>query len=96
MAIRIPISEARKRLSNLLKNISDHPEKVYEITVNNIVLGELRAAPSKGLRIGAGEALLNAMDQLENRKNKKANKTSTARNHNQYLYPPRKRIAANS
>ncbi len=84
---KIAVSEARKKLSDLLKKISDNPDRVYEITVNNIVLGELRASSSKALRVNAGDALLKAMDQLESEIVPARGKHKIARNHNEYLYP---------
>lgn len=83
---KIAVSEARKRLSELLKRVSDDPDKVYEITVNEIVFGELRASSSKALRVNAGDALLKAMDQLENEIAPARAKHKVARNHNDYLY----------
>lgn len=83
---KIAVSEARKKLSDLLKRVSDDPDKVYEITVNKIVLGELRASSSKGLRVNAGEALLKAMDQLEGETAPSRGGRTVARNHNDYLY----------
>ena len=87
---KIAVSEARKKLSDLLKRVSDDPDKVYEITVNNIVLGELRASSSKALRVSAGEALLKAMDQLGGEAASSRGGRTVARNHNDYLYPGRR------
>lgn len=84
---KIAVSEARKKLSELLKRVSDDPDKVYEITVNDIVLGELRASSSKTLRVNAGDALLKAMDQLESEIVTARGKHKVARSHNDYLYP---------
>lgn len=87
---RIAVSDARKRLSDLLKRVSDDPDRVYEITVNDIVLGELRSPSSRAFRVNAGEALLKAMEQLEGESVPTTAKQKVARNHNEYLYPGRK------
>lgn len=47
MRKRIPVSEARARLSRLLKALQSDPELVVEITINGIVAGELRAPGSE-------------------------------------------------
>lgn len=88
MPVKIPVSDARKKLSELLKDVSSNPGHVYEITVNDIVFGELHAPSSKGLRVGAGDALLMAAGQMKERKLEKQ-KGKTARQHDKYLYPPR-------
>lgn len=87
---KIAVSDARKKLSELLKRVSNDPEKVYEITVNDIVFGELRASSSSAIRVSAGEALLKAMDQLEDEITPAAGKRKVARKHNEYLYPGRR------
>lgn len=58
MRERFNISEARKRFSSLLKNLQREPGMVYEITVNDIVVGELRAPEHGGYRVGTGRDLL--------------------------------------
>lgn len=38
MRQRVPVSEARTRLSRLLKQLQEDPDTVFEITVNDLVL----------------------------------------------------------
>lgn len=85
MPVKIPVSDARKKLSELLKDVSLHPENVYAITVNDIVFGELHAPSSKGLRVKAGESLLKAAGHLVSGKPSVV-KQKIAREHNKYLY----------
>jgi hypothetical protein len=86
MGVKIPISEARKRLSELLKVLQKDPEAVYEITVNDIVFGELSAPKDRRLRLGAGEALLRAAEELSKHHIGGTKRGSVARDHDQYLY----------
>jgi hypothetical protein len=93
MAVKIPVSDARRKLSELLKDVSNNPEHVYEITVNDIVFGELRTPSLKSLRMGAGGALLRAAEEARKGQKKKAVRETTARDHDEYLYPARPRRA---
>jgi len=86
MGVKIPISEARRRLSGLLKSFQEHPEKVYEITVNDTVFGELSAPRSRKWRIGTGEALLRALQEIGKPTVQGTKRRSVARNHDDYLY----------
>jgi hypothetical protein len=88
MGTKIPISEARKQLSALLKGLQDDPDAVYEITVNDIVFGELSAPKERRHRLGTGEALLRALEDLGEPKVDKGQRHSIARNHDAHLYPP--------
>ncbi len=85
MPVKIPVSDARKKLSELLKDISLHPENVYAITVNDIVFGELHAPSSKGLMVKAGESLLKAAELMASEKTS-TGKQKIAREHNKHLY----------
>lgn len=48
----ISISEARKRLPGIIKSLKASPDTVYQITVHNEVVAEIRTPP----RIKPGEA----------------------------------------
>lgn len=85
MPVKIPVSDARKKLSEILKDVSLHPEHVYEITVNDIVFGELHAPSAIGLRVGAGDSLFKAVEQLGGGEAVRG-KQKTAREHNKHLY----------
>ncbi len=84
--MKIPISEARKRLSALLKALQENPETIYEITVNDIVFGELSAPKSRKWRLGTGEALLRAVEELNRTHVGGIKRHSVARGHDHYLY----------
>ncbi len=90
MAIKIPISEARKRLSGILKALQDDPQGVYEITVNDIVFGELTAPKQQRRRLGTGEALLRAAEDLGKPQVGGTRRHSVARNHDAHLYQQRR------
>lgn len=86
MAVKIPISEARKRLSGLLKALQENPQAVYEITVNDIVFGELSSPKARGQRLGTGDALLRAAEEVGQPDLTGAKQHSVARSHDVYLY----------
>lgn len=86
MTVKIPISEARKRLSGLLKSLQENPQAVYEITVNDIVFGELTAPKAKGQRLRTGEALLRAVEEIGRPDATGTKRHSVARSHDVYLY----------
>ncbi len=90
MPTQIPVSETRKRLSELLKELARHPDKVFEITVNDTVLGELSAPSSKVPRIGTGDALLKALNRIHRKSETKIKTGKTARQHDFHLYFKRK------
>lgn len=82
----LPISEARKRLSTLLKELQKDPTKVYQISINEIVLGELRAPLSKTSSVDAGVKLLRLSEDLAPEQEKKRKKSMIALEHDKYLY----------
>ncbi len=63
MRKRIPISEARSRLSRLVRELQRRPDLVIEITVRDLVVGELRA-PSQGKLVRPGSSLLRAVAKM--------------------------------
>jgi hypothetical protein len=81
---QIPVSQARARLSELLKKLQENPEIVFEITVNGMVLGELRSAKPQLRLIQPGEALAQALAALG--APEVPNDGSVARQHDEYLY----------
>jgi hypothetical protein len=84
MPQQIPISQARARLSELLKKLQKDPDQVFQITVNGLVLGELRAAPLQGRLIQPGQALLRAPEVVG--EPEEPNDGTVARDHDAYLY----------
>ncbi len=86
MTAKIPISEARKQLSGLLKALQENPQTVYEITVNDIVFGELTAPRARGRCLRTGETLLRAAEEIGPPDVTEAKRHSVARRHDVYLY----------
>jgi hypothetical protein len=85
MGVTIPVSEARKRLSWLLKAPQENPQAVYEITVNDIVLGELTAPKERRHRLGAGDALLRAAEEVGKLEVGGTGRHSISRDHDRHL-----------
>ena len=86
MRQRISVSEAQANLSGLLKRLQQEPQAVFEITVNGLVLGELRAAEINRLHIQPGEALLQALEEMGESEIPAPKDRSVAREHDAYLY----------
>jgi len=42
----IPISEARKRLPGIIKSLRKSPDTVYQVTVHNEVVAEIKSPPA--------------------------------------------------
>jgi hypothetical protein len=87
MRKRIPISEARSHLSRLVKELQRRPDLVFEITVRDLVVGELRA-PSKGQLVRPGSSLLRAVEKMREIEPEVEVEpgTPTAREHDRILY----------
>ena len=86
MRQKIPVSEARSKLSHLLKQLQKDPDMVFEITVNGIVMGELRASEAAQFRIKPGSALLEALASMGEPEIPLPEGVSVAREHDRYLY----------
>ena len=86
MGVRIPVSEARKQLSQLLKNVQENPDITYEITVNDIVLGELVTPKERRQRLGTGAALLRATEEVGEPDLGRTKQRSVARDHDVHVY----------
>lgn len=86
MGVRIPVSEARKQLSHLLKNVQENPDMTYEITVNDIVLGELVTPKERRRRLGTGAALLQATEEVGEPDSGRTKRHSVAKDHDVHLY----------
>ena len=84
MRQQISVSQARARLSQLLKKLQEDPELVFEITVNDMVLGELRSPESTQRLIRPGQALSRALEALG--EPEVPTTGSVAREHDQHLY----------
>ena len=86
MRRRISVSEARTRLSRMLKELQEDPELVFEITVNNLVVGELRVPKGNRFQIKPGQALLAALEQMGGPEVSVPQGSPVAREHDRYLY----------
>lgn len=91
MGVRIPVSEARKQLSQLLKQVQEHPDMTYEITVNDVVLGELVTPKGRRRRLDSGAALLRAIDEVGEPDSGRTKRHSVARDHDVHLYPKKRK-----
>ncbi len=79
MDVRIPVSEARKQLSQLLEQVQENPDMTYEITVNDIVLGELVTSKGRRRRLGTGAALVRATEEVGEPDSRQTKRHSVAR-----------------
>ena len=62
--MQIPISEVRAKLPQLIKQLQQDPSVIYEITVHQAVVAELKAPPQLPQGGEAAHALLALIDQL--------------------------------
>jgi antitoxin (DNA-binding transcriptional repressor) of toxin-antitoxin stability system len=78
------VSEARARLSGLIKAIRQEPGAVFSITVNGVVVAELRAPEAERARVEPGDALLEALEKMG--EPEIGAEGPVARNHDEHLY----------
>ncbi len=62
--MQIPISEVRAKLPQLIKQLQQDPSVIYEITVHQAVVAELKSPPQLPQGGDAARALLALVDQL--------------------------------
>jgi hypothetical protein len=87
----INLSEVRRRLSSILREIEAEPEVGYQIRVRDKVVAELRSpAPKRGYG-NAGEAMLRAARKAEKlmRGAPRKKDSVTSENYKEYLYGKR-------
>jgi antitoxin (DNA-binding transcriptional repressor) of toxin-antitoxin stability system len=84
MKSTIPISDARKRLPRLVKQLQRDPGMVYTITVRDEAVAELRAAAPGPEPGAAARKLLEIMARLPKPRGKA--RTNIAARVNQHLY----------
>jgi len=79
----ISISEARKKLPSIIKKLRDSPDTVYQVTVHDEVVAEIKTSP----RVKPGEAVarLLALRKLTGKKGK-AKKYPISENVKGHLY----------
>mgnify|MGYP001596344851 FL=1 len=77
----IPISEARKRLPSIIKSLKTSPDTVYQITVHDEVVAEIKRPPI----VKPGEAAAKILALREKAVSKKR-KYPVSENIKEYLY----------
>ncbi|MFB6357142.1 MAG: hypothetical protein ABEJ65_11585 [bacterium] len=86
MAKEISISEARKKLNKLLKDVKQDPDTVYKLTINDVVMGELRSPEADRQDVLPGRSLTESLDDMPDPTSKDADSKSVAREHDRFLY----------
>jgi antitoxin (DNA-binding transcriptional repressor) of toxin-antitoxin stability system len=79
------VSEARAKLSGLVKTIRQEPGAIFSITVNGVVVAELRAPESGRTLVEPGDALLEALEAMGEPEFETSDRV--ARDHDDHLYP---------
>jgi antitoxin (DNA-binding transcriptional repressor) of toxin-antitoxin stability system len=84
----INLTEARRRLSSILREIEAEPNVGYQIKVRGKVVAELRSPASRRGYRNAGEALLALAREAERLTPPKRRKghTTTSENYKEFLY----------
>lgn len=82
--MQVPISEARTKLPQLIKQLQRNPNLIYEITVHHEVVAELKAPPQLSEGGEAAKRLLAIMEQLPKLRSRK--KVRVSENIKKHLY----------
>ena len=83
--MRVSISEARKRLPELVRQVKREPGTSVEITVRDEIVAELRAAQPEPAPGAAAKALLELMRKLPRHRGRKSTVSARVKEH---LYRP--------
>lgn len=78
----ISITEARKRLPGIIKSLKSSPETVYQITVHDEVVAEIKTPP----KIKPGEAAAKLLELRKRLGSKKYKTKPISENIKEYLY----------
>lgn len=78
----ISITEARKRLPGIIKSLKSSPETVYQITVHDEVVAEIKTPP----KIKPGEAAAKLLELRKRLGSKKYKTKPVSENIKGYLY----------
>ncbi len=78
----ISITEARKRLPGIIKSLKSSPDTVYQITVHDEVVAEIRTPP----KIKPGEAAARLLDLRKRLGSNKYRTKPVSENIKEYLY----------
>lgn len=79
----ISISEARKKLPSIIRELKTHPDTVYRVTVHNEIVAEIKTSPQ--IKPGAAAAGLLALRKKSGKKTK-SKKYPMSENIKDYLY----------
>jgi len=79
--MKIPISEARKRLPALVRHVHKDPGSAVQITVREEVVAELRAPLPEPEPGAAARKLVELMRKLPKRRGRKTNVSARVKNH---------------
>ena len=83
MKTLISISEARKKLPSIIKKLRDAPDTIYQVTVHDEVVAEIKTSP----RVRPGEAVAQLLASRERtRKKVKSKKYPISENIKEHLY----------
>jgi antitoxin (DNA-binding transcriptional repressor) of toxin-antitoxin stability system len=80
---RVSITEARRRLPQLVRRLKQNPDSVVQITVRNEVVAELRATLPVSEPGAAARALLEIMRKLPKHRGRRRNISGHVK---EYLY----------
>ena len=79
--MRLPISEARRRLPELVRRVRGDAGATIQITVHNEVVAELRAALREPVPGAAAKALLTLARRLPSARRRKARVSANVKAH---------------
>ena len=79
--MRLSISEARRRLPELVRLVRKDPGTVVQVTVRDELVAEIRAALPEPAPGAAGRALLELMRKLPRRRGPKTNVSGHVKDH---------------
>ncbi len=79
----ISITEARKKLPSIIKSLKTSPDTVYQVTVHDEVVAEIKTPP----KVRPGEAAAKLLELSRKlRRRKKGYKTPVSENIKEHLY----------
>jgi hypothetical protein len=87
--IKVPVSKARTQLSQIVRQVCEDPDLVYQITVNESVMAEISSPVGRRQERGgeAAQALLEVARRAVKRRGQGSQpKHNIAAHHNDYLY----------
>jgi antitoxin (DNA-binding transcriptional repressor) of toxin-antitoxin stability system len=90
MRTRVSISEARRRLPALVRQVKQDRGSVVQITVHDEVVAELRAALPEPKPGAAARALLELMRKLPKPRRRQGRPTDVSAHVKEYLYGRRR------